>query len=152
MMAKETIFVVGETNLEEDGYLGVIDTEGNPIKVSPKRKHLFPLFEQNKGRAIKIKWDNYKGRDYVADAELFDGKPPAEQQIEPITAGVEKPQPTRSQEIAEMMFWKEAGELYRMWKKHPETMPDKPWAKAISRAYLVKMLETLPIKTLDKEV
>jgi len=50
-------------------------------------------------------------------------------------------------------FWyKEAGEMYRMWKTHPETEPkDKEgntlaWARVLVEAYLAQMFTILPIE------
>ena len=67
---------------------------------------------------------------------------------------VEKPAPKKEppstlgpapQELG--MWWKEAGELYRMWEMHPEIRPDKPWAKTFVAAYFAQMFSVLPISS-----
>ncbi len=84
-MKAPTVITVASTAKDTYGSLVVTDTLGGVTKIGNKREHLFSLF--GPGRAVKLTWDNYKGKDYVSDAELFDGNPPVENQKEPITAG-----------------------------------------------------------------
>ena len=59
--------------------------------------------------------------------------------------GIEKVRSEPSgQEVG--LWWKEVGELYRMWKIHPETKPAKPWAKALVMNYLAQMFSVTGIK------
>jgi len=104
---------VASAELDDYGNLKVTDNLGNEYKVNKKHENLHELFIP--GRAVKLIWDNYKGKDYIDNAELFDGKPPLDKQVEPITANApEKLPPTprvdpRSQEIAEHVMIKELG-------------------------------------------
>ena len=71
----ETIIVVGHTELDEYGNLIVTPKGGgDAIRINKKHENLHPLFEQ--GRAIKLDWQTYKGKTYVADAVLVEGELP----------------------------------------------------------------------------
>ena len=72
---KDSIIVVGGTRLDNFGNLLVTPKGGGKaIKIGAKRANLHPIFEQD--RAVLLKWDNYMDKDYVADAELFEGEVP----------------------------------------------------------------------------
>lgn len=69
--------------------------------------------------------------------------PEHQEEIDKAKKAVTKREPT-GQEVG--LWWKEAGELYRMWEMHPEIRPDKPWAKTFVAAYFAQMFSVLPIK------
>lgn len=148
-MASKKIMVLTEIEdiIENGEVIGklVTDGAGNQVKVKVGRGgHLKNKWDELLiGRAYSFTMGEFKGFPFVEDfSEVKDIMvKEAQRQVE------SGPAP---QEIG--MWWKEAGELYRMWKMHPETMPDKDWAKGLVRAYLVKMFEILPIKILDKEL
>ncbi len=87
-MEKEpTVIIVASAEVDGYGGLKVLDNMGNTIKVNKAHEHLHKVFQVN--RAVKVYWkyydfDNKKGFS-VDGAELFDGKPPPEQQVETIT-------------------------------------------------------------------
>ncbi len=83
-----TVIQVQYTNEDDYHNLVVTPTEGDDIRIGNKRSNLFSIFQP--GRAVKLEWAEFKGKKYVAKAELFDGKPPVEKRVEPITAGVDK--------------------------------------------------------------
>ena len=99
MSKAPTVITVDSTKPDHYGNLMVTDSLGNVTKIGDKRAHLFELFVP--GRVVKLIWDNYKNKDYVSDAELFDGEPPPEKQIKPITAGVAPKQDTTKEDWAE---------------------------------------------------
>lgn len=89
-IVKETVVEIGSTHMNDYGDMIVTTGTGDEIKIKKTRSYLFPIFEGNPGRAVRIGWGNYMGYDFAAKAELFDGKPPEGQQVEPIKAGVGK--------------------------------------------------------------
>ncbi len=142
-----TVITVKSTTKDTYGNMIVTPTVGDDFRVGVKRESLFELFQEN--RAVKLYWAEYQHKKYVAKAELFDGTPPIEKQIEPITAGVKsttKP-PTRSEEIEEMVWWKLLGDA--IFTKDIDVT--KPEGKLIRDAFYVKMLSVLDIK-IKKEV
>ncbi len=82
-----TVIQVKSTTKDTYGNLIVTPEVGEDFKIAAKREFLFEVFQE--GRAVKLGWAEYMHRKYIARAELFDGKPPTEKQVEPITAGVE---------------------------------------------------------------
>jgi len=116
-----SVITVKSTTKDQYGNLIVSPIEGADFKIASKRNNLFEVFQQ--GRAVKLFWAEYQHHKYVANAEFFDGKPPAEKQVAPITAGV-SPQPLqakttppkaesnisdRDSRIEEAVWWKELG-------------------------------------------
>ncbi len=93
--------VIVPSIIESDTYGNItIKTKDNKeIKINKKHESLHELIRQatSEGRAIKLGYAVYMNKEYVHTAELFDGKPPVEKRIEPITAGVEKPIPQSPQ-------------------------------------------------------
>ena len=156
-MKSPTVITVANTEKDQYGNLNVTDIMGGVTRIGQKRNNLFPLFIQ--GRAVKLIWDNYKGKDYVSDAELFDGKPPVEKRIEPIevkqgtpfTSG--KPTPvvskaesgskplSKDEQIEKAVWVKELGECIRA------KIIDKttPLGNALNSAYYTEMCRVLGI-------
>ncbi len=91
------------------------------------------------GKAIKFTMGEFNGSEYVEDIETIEGALPKATK-EPVAP---TPQPPAPQELG--MWRKEQGELYRMWKIHPETMPKKPWAKVLVDDYFAQMFSVLNI-------
>ena len=146
-MKEPQVITVAMAEKDQYGNLKVTDNLGNEYKIGAKRDHLFELFVQ--GRAVKITWDNYKNKDYVSDAELFDGKPPEEKRIETVTAGVEKvpPKPQISGE-ERGMWWKELGEWLRL--KEEDKGANPVW-KQLRLVYFAKLFSVCDIEIKDKE-
>ena len=155
-MAKEpTVITVAGVEKDTYGNLSVTDTLGNTVRINKKHESLHPLFENNQGRAIKLIWDNYKGKDFVDGAELFDGKPPLEKQVEPLSTSSEPlPDPPQSttkpvtqlsgQEVG--MWWKELGEMLRA----RDIKLDTPQGRQLRNSYYAQMLKVLGINLSDK--
>ena len=108
--------VVTVKSSSQNGYGDLLftDTEGQSHKIGNKRSNLYDQIIE--GRAVKLGYAIYMNKEYIATAELFDGNPPAEKQVAPITAGVEKKEaPTRSPQdgAARGMLVKEMGDMMR---------------------------------------
>ena len=93
-MEKEpTVIIVALVEADGYGNLIVTDNMGNIIKVNKKHEHLHKVFQLK--RAVKVYWKYYdfegKKGFSVDGAELFNGKPPVEQQVKEITAGAVVP-------------------------------------------------------------
>ena len=88
--------VVTPENIAPDNYENIVvkTTTGTEVKVNKKHAYLHQLFYDacEQRRALKIGYATYMNKEYVHTAELFDGKPPVEKQVERITAGVTKEQ------------------------------------------------------------
>ena len=124
-MPKEpTVITVKECELDQYGNLNVTDNLGVVTRINKKHESLHPLFQDNYGRAIKLIWANFKDKDYVDKAELFDGEP--DKQVEtihpihpstvPQPVRVEAPPALKPQEPAPQavgMLIKEIGEHIR---------------------------------------
>jgi len=86
--------VITPESVVGDNYGNIIvkTTTGAEVKVNKKHEGLHQLFYDatEEGRALKIGYAVYMNREYVHTSELFDGKPPVEKQVKPITAGVGK--------------------------------------------------------------
>ncbi len=63
-----TVIQVKSTTKDGYGNLIVTPIEGDDIKVSEKRSHLFDIFQQ--GATVKLLWAEYMHKKYVARAEL----------------------------------------------------------------------------------
>ena len=70
----DTIIVVGTTEKDQYGNLNVTCKDGNQVRVNKKHEGLHHLFEQ--GKAIKLHWETYQNKTYVADAVLVEGELP----------------------------------------------------------------------------
>ncbi len=76
-----TVITVAETRSDNFGNLYVTDTTGGVTKITKGHSGMFPLFQQNVGRAVKLQWRYYsierEGKTYsgfsVDNADLFDG-------------------------------------------------------------------------------
>lgn len=158
--------VVVSTLKNDYGDLLVTDTDGNSYKVSNKREQLHVHFQD--GARVHLQWAIYMKKEYIANAfpsEQLVKKELATKQVqkgvptpeEVATASPARPRSegTSPQEIG--MWWKEAGELIRMWKVHPDTLPKnkkgeiQEWAEFLIRAYNIKMMTILNIKIEKKE-
>jgi len=88
--------VITPDSIVPDTYenITVKTTTGTTVKVNKKHEALHQLFyDACEGhRALKLGYASYMNKEYVHTAEFFDGKPPMEKQVDPITAGVEKTQ------------------------------------------------------------
>ena len=94
-MTEEMVITVASKTAKEKGGFTITDTIGNAYIVSLKNALVAEKLEE--GRASKISVAPTSYGKFINSAELFDGKPPAEQQVAPITAGVEKPKPSTTQ-------------------------------------------------------
>jgi len=75
-MKAPTIITPVSCELDTYGHLNVTDTLGNITRINQKHAKLHPLFTENTGKAVKLIWATYLNKDYVDDAELFDGVVP----------------------------------------------------------------------------
>jgi len=86
--------VITPDSVVPDTYENIIvkTTTDTEVRVNKKHAHLHQMFYDaaEEGRALKIGYAVYMNREYVHTVEYFDGKPPEEDRIEPITAGVGK--------------------------------------------------------------
>jgi len=152
----EIIVIKSSYKNDQYGHLTVTDKADKEIRINKKHEHLHDLFLNNEGKAVKLTWKEYnfggKSGEYVDDAVLVavelakqpDAPPVDTKLIEESAGGNVPPNKPSPQELG--MWWKEAGELVRMWKLHPETKPDYPWVDALVRAYYAQMMVALPIK------
>lgn len=149
---REEVITVASTELNEYGDLMVTTpTRVEPWKIKKRLEKLHPLFEV--GRAVKLTIKRYKEYDYVDNAELFNpgGQPEVLQQEQPPVCPTTnpplapRPQPaatSRSDEIAQHVWWKEAGETLR--RLSPE-LQTHPMYVDLKNAYLKKMFSVLGI-------
>ena len=104
------------------------------------------------GNAIEITWGDYNGKPFVQDfkvvAEASEVAKLEPRKLEPIPLqpGEEPLVKSKSQEIAEHVWWKELGECIRA--KDIDTT--KPAGKGMRTAYYAKMMSVLDIKIEDK--
>ena len=110
---REEVITVDTCRPNDYGDLIVITTTGAELKVKNTRKSIISLIEENVGRAIKLGWASYMNHDYIAKAELFDGKPPVEQQVPEVKPSVDKPKPQESSGPEIGMTVKEIGDMIR---------------------------------------
>ena len=140
----DKIIVVGHTEIDEYGNLQVTDKGGGITKISVKREHLFPLFEQ--GKAVKLDIQTYKGKNYVADAELVEGALPSSQESkqEPKSKDdiIRENMEWKADKIEQAMWWKELGECLRCGDINKTT----PEGKLLRNAYYAEMLKVLGLK------
>ena len=104
------------------------------------------------GTAIKITWGTYNNIPFVQDfevvaaagavAKLEPGKP----EPVPLAEGEDPLPKTRSQEIAEHVWWKELGEMIRA----KDIDMTKVAGKLMRTAYYAQMMSILDIKIEDK--
>lgn len=87
-MDNEIVITVQSTEVNQYGDMVVMDTMGVEHKVKKRLSNSFDLVQV--GRAVVFTMEEFKGFPYVNEVRLFDGKPPENKRIEPITAGVEK--------------------------------------------------------------
>jgi len=146
-----TIIQVKSTTKNTYGDLIVTPTVGEDIKIGNKRSNLFDVFQED--RAVKLYWAEYMHKKYVARAELFDGKPPEDKQVEQITAGKGTPSIAETQAKNEHksspetgMWWNQLGEMLRCGDIDKNT----PQGKIMRNAYYTEMLRVLGINV--KEV
>ncbi len=145
-----TVIQVKSTTKDTYGNLIVTPEVGEDIKIGVKRENLFEVFQE--GRAVKLYWAEYMHKKYVARAELFDGLPPVEKRIKPITAGVEV-EPLSPVVVKEHksspetgMWWKELGDMLRA----GDIDKTKPEGKLMRIAYYSEMMRVLNIKIEQK--
>jgi len=156
-----SIITVKSTTKNQYGDLIVTTTHGNDIKIGEKRNQLFDLFQP--GQVVKLLWAEYQQRKYVSRAELAEGNPQPTPQPKPdapqskITPPKQESSITdRDRRIEHMVWVKEVGEMIRMWKTHPDSIPQsadkkpQPWTTALQLAYRLEMLEDYGIKV-EKE-
>lgn len=137
---EDTVIVIATTQQDQYGNLIVTDKAGNKIKIGEKRSQLHGLFQQ--GKAIRLHWEVYKNKQYVADATLVEGELP-----EPTTPYVTETK-AAPQEIG--MWWKEMGEMLRT--APPAGIdPTTPAGKLMRSAYYTQMMSVLGIEIKDKE-
>ena len=143
-----TVIVVGKTEVDQYGNLLVTPQGGgDKIKIAAKRSNLHPLFQQ--GRAIKLDWQTYMNKPYVADAVAVEGElpPPTKPKILPehqsviekARADVREPTKLAPQEVG--MWWKELGEMLRVGDIDKTT----PQGKSLRIAYYTEMSRVLGI-------
>jgi len=104
--------VITPESITPDTYENIVvkTTTGTEVKVNKKHAHLHQLFYDacEQRRALKLGYATYMNKEYVHTAELFDGKPPVEKQVERITAGVKKEQlPKSSSNTMTNEMWNE---------------------------------------------
>lgn len=109
------VIQVKSQQLNQYGDLIFTDTGDKSHKIGNKRDYLYDQIVD--GRAVKVGYAIYKNTEYIATAELFDGKPPPEKQVVPITAGVGVPEKqsvkTPQDGAARGMLVKEMGDMMR---------------------------------------
>ncbi len=76
-MDKETVIVVDRVDLDNYGNLKVFNKGGGETRVNKKHDSLHHLFVP--GKAIKLTWGEYLGKEYVDDATLVEGELPPSQ-------------------------------------------------------------------------
>ena len=145
--------------VEDDDYQGkafkkVTDKAGKTFNVKygreGKLKAKWPLLIP--GNAIEITWGEYNDKPFVQDFKVVAdaGKVAALEPKEPMPIppypGEEKPPKSRSQEIAEHVWWKELGEMLRA----GDIDMTKPAGKLMRTAYYAQMMSILDIKIEDK--
>ena len=84
--------VITPTSATADDYGNiVVKSIAGEVRVNKKHESLHPLFYEasQEGRALKVGFAVYMNKEYIHTAELFDGKPPEEKQVEPITTKAE---------------------------------------------------------------
>lgn len=109
---KDTVIVVGKTEVDGWGNLWVIPKDGGDrVKIAKKREHLHELFEQ--GKAVLLHWEVYMDKPYVANAELVTGNlPEPTKPIEP-PLHPDEPKPEELHKYAPQeigMWWKSLGD------------------------------------------
>ena len=139
-----SVIQVKSTTLDSYGNLIVTPEVGEDVRIGAKRNSLFDIFQQD--RAVKLYWAEYQHRKYVARAELFDGKPPEEKRIEPITTNSPiSPSPESHKKFIapeeKGMWWKELGEMLRA----GDIDKTKPAGKFLRDAYYAQMFSVLDI-------
>lgn len=147
-----TVIQVKSTAKDSYGNLVVTPTEGKDIKLSEKRNALFDIFQQ--GRTVKLFWAEYMHKKYVSRAELFNGKPPAEKQVEELTARVgaeplpKAPEHKSSPETG--MWWGQLGEMLRCGDIDKTTAEGKHYRKTyyteMNRVLGITFKEVQPAK------
>ena len=88
-ITRSEVVVVKSSYRNTYGDLIFTDTLDKEHKVGNKRSQLFSIIEEGNGLAVKLDYSSYMNKEYIAGVSLFDGLPPVEKRIEPITAGVE---------------------------------------------------------------
>ncbi len=63
--------------------LKIIDSEGKPYSVNEKHKALWPVFENNIGKAVLLQWNTFQGKTYIDGAQVLITAP--SQQATPAT-------------------------------------------------------------------
>ena len=96
-MAEELVITVASKKAKEKGGFDIFDTLGNKYLLSGKNINLADALIE--GRASKISAAKTSYGTYINSAVLFDGLPPPEKRIEPITAGVENVSPLSKEAI-----------------------------------------------------
>ena len=113
MSKPDEVIQVAMTELDTYGNLKVTDIQGNEYKVGEKRSQLHGLFQD--GRAVKITWAEYKGKEYISDAELYNpggDTEPTPETTEPPKKTPEPLRPTVAPQARGMLV-KETGDMMR---------------------------------------
>ena len=117
--------VVTVESQEQNQYGDLIfsDAEGKPYRIGNKRPHLFDQIQE--GRAVKLGYAIYKGREYIVSAKLYDGNvsppqtEPVHTQAKPVEAKVTPSSGYNSDGAARGMLVKEIGDMIRAEKLSP---------------------------------
>ena len=105
----DTIIVVGTTEKDQYGNLNVTCKDGNQVRVNKKHEGLHHLFEQ--GKAIKLHWETYQNKTYVADAVLVEGELPPP--THPGTSGAPIPSAEESSSTMSKKDWADKDAIAR---------------------------------------
>ena len=117
------VVISGENRYDDYGNFFFKDKAGEEHKIGEKRENqekLIDLVENNPDRAVKLTFDEYKGRSYIVGIELLeipvDGEKITEQQAAPPVAPTKPAPPVAPTKPAPQelgMWWKELGKCIR---------------------------------------
>ncbi len=132
------------------GNITVKTTEGKEIKVNKKHGSIHQLFHQasEDGRALKLGFAVYLGKEYVHTAEFYDGQPATEPSLVGKPPVVSKPM-TKETTPESQMKKKDWAEKDRITRKSIEKQTALKEAVAIACAIIAQGKEMSPAKVIE---